>query len=164
MFVANKMCIYSYLISGFVLTSFFMVGCQKEEKDVEDMRSMLTLVNTIRTAGCQCGSDWIPPAQELTWNDTLSIAADNHATDMSKREYFDHISPEGTSPIQRAQQVGYSGLYIGENIARGYSSMQRVIDDWKASESHCKTMMDTLYTEMGAGRSETYWVQEFGSR
>lgn len=164
MFVATKMRICNYPILGFVLISFCMMGCQKEETTTEDMRSMLVLVNAIRTAGCQCGSDWMPPVKMLTWNDTLAIAAHNHASDMNKREYFDHISPEGTSPIQRTQQVGYSGLYIGENIARGYSSMQDVMAGWKASESHCKTMMDTLYTEMGAGRSETYWVQEFGRR
>jgi uncharacterized protein YkwD len=123
---------------------------------------MLEEVNKLRRSGCQCGTQFMPPVHELTWNDTLAIAAERHARDMYDHNYLEHISPSGSSPIQRAMEAGYSGNYVGENIARGYFTLKQVMDAWKNSESHCMTMMDTLYYEMGAAQASDYWDQEFG--
>ena len=89
-------------------------------------------------------------------------AAAEHAKDMYVNNYFSHISPQGTSPIQRAIQAGYTGMYVGENIAKGYTTIPDVMLAWKNSEAHCKAMMDTLYKEFGASTYNGYWVQEFG--
>jgi uncharacterized protein YkwD len=105
----------------------------------------------------------MPPVKPLTWNDTLAAAAMAHARDMDAKNYFNHISPTGTSPIQRATALGYTGNYVTENIAKGYTSLELLMDAWEKSESHCRAMMDSLQTEMGAGNVNTYWVQEFGS-
>lgn len=149
-----------------LILSICLLGACKKEPAAEKpwQQEMLEQVNSLRQAGCQCGADHMPPAPPLTWNDTLAAAANAHAKDMYERQYFDHISPEGTSPIQRAQRAGYTGSYIGENIAKGYSSAGAAMDAWKKSESHCKAMMDKLYTEMGAATTQGYWVQEFGTR
>lgn len=140
-------------------------ACRKEttvEQPVKD--NMLAAVNSLRQAGCTCGDTWMPPVKPLTWNDTLAAAALAHARDMDGGNYFNHISPTGTSPIQRALALGYTGNYVTENIAKGYTSLEPLMDAWQKSESHCKAMMDSLQTEMGAGNVNTYWVQEFGSR
>ena len=139
-------------------------ACRKEtavEQPVKD--NMLAAVNSLRQAGCTCGSTWMPPVKLLTWNDTLAAAALAHARDMDARNYFNHISPTGTSPIQRAIALGYTGNYVTENIAKGYTSLEPLMDAWQKSENHCKAMMDGLQTEMGAANVNTYWVQEFGS-
>ena len=73
-----------------------------------------------------------------------------------------HISPGGTSPIQRAIVKGYTGKDVLENIAKGYTSIEPLMQAWQQSEEHCKAMMDSLQTEMGAANVNTYWVQEFG--
>ena len=104
----------------------------------------------------------MPPVHILTWNDTLEVAAGRHARDMRDKNYLEHISPDGVSPIQRTMEAGYTGNYVGENIGRGYSNINQVMTAWKNSESHCKAMMDSLYYEMGAARADQYWVQEFG--
>jgi uncharacterized protein YkwD len=140
-------------------------ACRKEttvEQPVKD--NMLAAVNSLRQAGCTCGDTWMPPVKPLTWNDTLAAAALAHARDMDAGNYFNHIAPTGTSPIQRAMALGYTGNYVTENIAKGYTSLEPLMDAWQKSESHCKAMMDNLQTEMGAGNVNTYWVQEFGSR
>lgn len=140
-------------------------ACHKEttvEQPVKD--NMLAAVNSLRQAGCTCGDTWMPPVKPLTWNDTLAAAALAHARDMDAGNYFNHISPTGTSPIQRTLALGYTGNYVTENIAKGYTSLEPLMDAWQKSESHCKAMMDGLQTEMGAGNVNTYWVQEFGSR
>jgi uncharacterized protein YkwD len=104
----------------------------------------------------------MPSVEELTWNDTLQKAADNHARDMYSNGYFSHLSPDGTPPIGRAMQAGYEGDYVGENIARNYYNIKDVMEGWKESESHCKAIMDTLYNEMGASEVGGYWVLDFG--
>jgi uncharacterized protein YkwD len=139
-------------------------ACRKEttvEQPVKD--NMLAAVNSLRQTGCTCGDTWMPPVKPLTWNDTLAAAALAHTRDMDGGNYFNHISPTGTSPIQRAMALGYTGNYVTENIAKGYTSLESLMDAWQKSESHCKAMMDSLQTEMGAGNVNTYWVQEFGS-
>ena len=149
-------------ITFFVL--IFIYGCSKDEVvPVRDLSTqMLEAVNKLRREGCQCGAQYMPPVHQLTWNDTLALSASRHVKDMHDNNYLEHISPTGTSPIQRAIEVGYAGNYVGENIARGYFSLRQVMDAWKNSESHCTAMMDSLYYEMGAAQASDYWDQEFG--
>ena len=139
-------------------------GCSKTEPVVtQDLHVvMLNAVNQLRSTGCQCGTIYMPPAPALRWNDTLEAAAEGHLQDMHDNHYFGHIAPDGSSPIQRAQALGYTGEYVGENIAEGYSSLDQVMSAWINSPDHCQAMMDTLYKEMGAARLNDYWDQEFG--
>jgi uncharacterized protein YkwD len=147
-----------------VLLMALWPACRKEttvEQPIKD--NMLAEVNKLRQAGCICGTTWMPPVKPVTWNDTLAAAALVHARDMDAGNYFNHISPSGTSPIQRAITLGYTGNTVTENIAKGYTSMEPLMNAWQQSESHCKAMMDSLQIEMGAANVNTYWVQEFGS-
>jgi len=151
------------IITFSVLLCLLFYSCKKDQVPAENVRQeMLTAVNNLRTTGCTCGTTYMPPVPIAKWNDKLEVAAAEHAKDMSVNKYFDHIAPNGSSPIQRAQEAGYTGMYIGENIGSGYNTVQQVMDAWKKSEDHCKAMMDSLYTELGAARYNTFWVQEFG--
>ena len=146
-----------------VLLCLSFYSCKKDQIRAEDVQQeMLAAVNTLRTAGCTCGTTYMPPVPVVKWNDKLEIAASAHAKDMAVNHYFDHIAPNGSAPIQRAQEAGYTGMYIGENIGSGYNNVQQIMDAWKKSEEHCKAMMDSLYTELGAARYNAFWVQEFG--
>ncbi|POY34809.1 hypothetical protein C3K47_18395 [Solitalea longa] len=88
-------------------------------------------------------------------NEQLAAAADAHAKDMYSRNYFDHISPDQTSPVQRAPKAGFTGKYVGENIAKGYNTTSAVMLPWRKSESHCKLLMGTLYAN---GRLLLQWL------
>jgi uncharacterized protein YkwD len=149
-----------------VIACFVFCRCSSDDEPVtprENLQTgMLSAINELRISGCQCGNDFMPAVHPLRWNDTLQKAADNHARDMYSKGYFSHLSQDGKPPITRAMQVGYEGEYVGENIARNFTQMKDVIEGWKASESHCKTMMDTLYNEMGASSIGGYWVLDLG--
>ncbi|OQP51990.1 hypothetical protein A4H97_25575 [Niastella yeongjuensis] len=150
-------------LSQLIILLALLAACHKEGGITRDIKTeMLTAVNTLRQTGCTCGDTFMPPVEPLLWNDTLAMAALEHARDMDAHNYFSHISPGGTSPIQRTMALGYSGNYVTENIARGFSSLDPVMEAWKESEDHCKAMMDPLQTHLGAGNVDTYWVQEFG--
>lgn len=144
---------------------FFLVSCKKESPDTvkNDIGAeILIKLNKFRTTGCKCGIDSMPPAGKVIWNLALERTSFKHAEDMLNRNYFSHITPEGIPAIQRSRQEGYTGTSIGEVIARNYTTVDEVILGWKNSESHCKAMMDTSYTEAGAGKAGSYWVMDLG--
>lgn len=126
--------------------------------------TLLQLVNNVRQAGCTCGSTVMPPVGVVTWNDQLAAAALAHSTDMNSNNYFSHTGLNGSTAGDRISAAGYIWRTYGENIAKGYSTEQAVMDGWIISEGHCKNIMSPQFKEMGVARVSTYWSQEFGSR
>lgn len=151
-------------IPAFLLGMLWLLaGCTKETSySNRDAHSLLDKVNVLRKQGCQCGTEWMPPVSTVVWNDTLALAANDHAADMETNDYFSHISLSGTSPVQRALLRGFNGQYVWENIAKGYSTEQEVINAWIKSEDHCKAIMDSGPVSMGGADVQGYWVLELG--
>jgi uncharacterized protein YkwD len=125
---------------------------------------MLTMVNTIRASGCKCGSKNMPPVAPVKWNDRLESAAINHARDMFKNKFFDHIGSDGSEIDNRVERVGYKWMEVGENIAWGYKNTTDTMIGWLKSTSHCRQLMSPKVTEMGVARNGDYWVQDFGKQ
>ncbi|MEL6535717.1 MAG: CAP domain-containing protein [Bacteroidota bacterium] len=118
----------------------------------------LRYVNQLRKDGCNCGGEWMPPAPPVSWSDTLSYTAKLHSLDMQTYEYFDHTGRDGSKPWDRAQVQGYHRGMMGENIAHGYQNEFTVFKGWVTSPGHCRNMMRQGYSEIGLGRSGTYWT------
>jgi uncharacterized protein YkwD len=93
----------------------------------------------------------------------LSAAARAHSSDMVNRRYFEHDSPDGGTPEDRAAAAGYSD-YGGENIAYGQGSAAEVVSDWMGSPDHRRNILDCDFTTIGVGLDPRgmYWTQEFG--
>lgn len=146
-----------------VLACFAFWGCKKDETPAEDVpEEMLAAVNKLRMAGCTCGTTYMPPVPPVKWNNDLELAAAAYAKEMYVDNFFEHIAPDGSSPIQRDVKFGFTGSYIGENIGQGYNDVEQVMTAWKNSQDHCMAMMDSTYVELGAARYNNIWVQEFG--
>ncbi|WP_090880909.1 CAP domain-containing protein [Pedobacter rhizosphaerae] len=147
-----------------LLVCLLFTGCQKDEIDIPELNSdvLLEKINQLRLNGCQCGADYMPPVEPLLLNSQLGAAATKHVLDMYQRAYFDHLSPEGTTPAERAAKAGYQGHFRSENIGRGYVNPEVVLLAWKNSVSHCKAMMDSASREAGFGFSHNYWTASFG--
>ena len=62
-------------------------------------------------------------APELIWDERLWNVAKGHADDMCEREYFEHETPEGLSPNDRSNALGYD-FSVAENIVVSSSSYQ----------------------------------------
>ena len=125
---------------------------------------MLQLVNQVRQNGCKCGDTYYYPVAPVKWNEQLEEAAYTHSSDMSKRNYFSHKSPEGYNGGVRIDRTGYEWKAFGENIALGYNTEKSVLEGWLKSPGHCKNIMNKSYKEMGVAKVGSYWTQEFGSR
>lgn len=103
----------------------------------------------------------------LEYSKILEEAAFAHAKDMYDRDFFDHVSPSGTRPIDRAADAGFCRIRsVGENIAWNYVSFQAVQTGWENSPGHNANMISTDYRYVGMGYYNSpngpYYVQVFG--
>lgn len=133
---------------------------------------VFTLVNQARGRGAKCGSTTMPAVPAVSYDDQLARAAQGHAQDMAANDYFDHVSLDGRTFVDRIEATAYTGDPGGENIASGFQTAQDVVQAWLDSPGHCANMMDRDFGDMGLGLASrndgryaqpvTYWVQNFG--
>ena len=111
----------------------------------------------------------------------IDSIARNHSLDMSDRDYFSHISPEGNDPTDRGNESGYTcrkdfGSYYTEGLAENiyhsftYSSYvtkgttssynwitdeqtiaKELVDGWMDSPGHRENILDAQYDRIGVG-------------
>lgn len=136
-----------------------------------DPVAVLKQLNTARASARVCGSKRMPPAPPLTWDDRLAAAAGAHASDMARRGYFDHDSPEGRDAGQRVRAAGYRWSSVGENIAQGEASAGEALRGWLGSADHCENIMAGEFAEVAlacarspSGEQSPYWTMVFGRK
>ena len=106
----------------------------------------------------------------LKWKDSLARAAEFHAEDMAKRDYFSHDSKDGTSWAKRVQRFLARRdrcIALAENVAYGQDTAAEVVRQWIESPGHRRNILDKSMRYIGVGfarrGSTEYWVQDFGS-
>lgn len=124
---------------------------------------LLELVNDRRAEGATCGGEAFGPTDPLTKDDLLNEAARGHSLDMVERDFFDHTNPDGDSPGDRIDDLGYEWSTWGENIAAGQSTPAAVMQTWMNSPGHCSNIMNPAFDEIGLGYYEGHWTQVFGT-
>lgn len=101
----------------------------------------------------------------------LNKAAQAAATDMARKGYFAHVSPDGKSPWYWLDQVGYAYSYAGENLAINFTDSENVETAWMASPTHRANIEKPQYTKVGIGvasglyegKETTFVVQFFAT-
>jgi|GEM_PF-1855197 len=136
--------------------AFYTAGVTEEEAQTAHI---FALTNAFRA---------LHSAAPLTWNEALETAAQNHAEDMRANNYFDHISPSGSTSLSRALAAGYpqesTTMLLGENINMEYASAEEVLNSWVNSSGHRTNMLIPYYEELGVGHKDIFYVQVFGTR
>lgn len=106
----------------------------------------------------------------------LDRAAQAHAGDLLTRGYYEHVSPEGSTPLSRASAAGYRADLIAENLHQRTGSIEAVMDDWLRSPDHRRNLLDPGASDLGVGLAigpgygldpsgyRVIWVQSFGRR
>lgn len=144
------------------------IDCQTEASWPHDWirfeNEVLELVNNIRSKGVTCGGHWKSPMPPLKFNSKLTRSSRCHAVDMVKRNYFDHVAPDGQTMGHRIKNAGYSFRSVAENVARGQRSPHEVLNSWLQSTGHCLNIMKD-FKEIGIGYvgDKHMWVQNFGT-
>ena len=95
---------------------------------------------------------------KLRSNAKLRRAAERHSRSMSQRDYFSHVSPTGTTPIERVKAAGYltgaSSWTVGENIAWGEQKLStpgEILESWMASPGHKANILNRRFRHVGIG-------------
>ncbi len=101
----------------------------------------------------------------LTFNRELSAVARTKAEDMDRNNYFSHQSPTYGSPFEMLTSFGVTYSAAAENIAKGQTTAQSVMDSWMNSAGHSANILSTQTTEIGVGYSNIngtpLWTQMF---
>lgn len=86
----------------------------------------------------------------LQFDSKLREVARLHSSDMFKRGYFAHVSPEGASVADRAEKVGVDYLIIGENLAFA-PSLELAHQGLMNSDGHRANILSPEFNKMGIG-------------
>lgn len=107
----------------------------------------------------------------LKENAQLREAARIKLADMFKYQYFEHVSPLGTTISDLAQRTGYEYVAVGENLALGdYENDRVLVQAWMDSPGHRANILHNRYIEIGVAVGKGIFegvetwiaVQEFG--
>ena len=117
-------------------------------------QEVIRLVNEIRAEN---------GLKALTYDWELSRVARYKSQDMKDNKYFSHTSPVYGTPFQMIKNFGISYRSAGENIAKGYSTPQAVVNSWMNSSGHRANILNANYTHIGVGyvAGGNYWTQMF---
>lgn len=101
----------------------------------------------------------------LIVDERLNKSAQRKADDMTKYNYFNHISPnDGKNGYEYVYDTGIYCKYAGENLTQNYSYYEwdsRAVRSWMNSKSHRDAMLDSRYTLTGFGKSGVNVVEHF---
>lgn len=107
---------------------------------------MLDGVNALRQAA------GLVPVQ---LNAELNAAAATHSRDMSVQNRPWHFGSDGSSPLERAMRVGYTGTVLGETISETYESETETLAAWMQEPQTREVILDPRARQMGFA-----WFQE----
>ena len=116
----------------------------------EAIDEFVALANRARAdAGC---------AAPLIWRDDIAAVAQAHSEDMRRRGYFDHVTPDGLTPLDRVQGAGIAVWAVAENIALGQPTGASVYESWRGSAGHRRNLLNCEYTHHGVGLAGAHWT------
>jgi uncharacterized protein YkwD len=113
-------------------------------------QATLCLVNRQRTAHHR---------SKLHLSHPLRSVARKYARQMVRQRFFDHVSPAGTTFVQRIEHSTYlhavTGAWtLGENLAWGEGSLatpRQIVREWMHSPGHRRNILDPSFTDAGMG-------------
>ena len=125
---------------------------ENEQQSIEEQ--VVSLVNKERA------KEGLAP---LTIDWELARVAKYKSQDMHDKNYFSHTSPTYGSPFDMMKKFGISYKSAGENIAKGQTTAEQVMQGWMNSPGHRANIMDAKYTHIGVGyvKEGNYWTQMF---
>jgi uncharacterized protein YkwD len=107
----------------------------------------------------------------LSQNSVLAKSAARKVEDMFQKQYFEHVSPEGSGADSFIKEVGYEYVSIGENLALGqFRSEADLVRAWMESPGHRENILRSQFQEIGVavgyglyeGKQVLIAVQHFG--
>jgi uncharacterized protein YkwD len=159
----------SLIIAVFALVQIFMGQVTHSFPQILGYASQIPASEIIRLTNVARENNGLLPVK---LDAQLTNAAAQKAADMFARNYWAHVSPNGTQPWFFITESGYVYRYAGENLARDFSDPNSVVQAWLNSPSHRDNLLNSRYQDIGVavvdgnlqGRDTTLVVQMFGTK
>lgn len=156
------------IIAMFILGGFILSLGRSNYPSVLGIASEITAQQLLLDTNKERIAKGLEP---LVMNDKLSQAALDKAKDMFTNDYWAHNSPEGKTPWTFIKKAGYSYIFAGENLARGFNNSDDIVSAWMASPDHKKNLLSSNYKNIGfavekgilGGEETILVVQMFGN-
>ncbi len=89
--------------------------------------------------------------KEFKMSEKLNQSAQQKADAMLNTNCWSHYCPDGKSPWDFFIDVGYDYIHAGENLAEGFSTVERAMLAWFNSPSHRANILKDEFEEIGFG-------------
>jgi uncharacterized protein YkwD len=120
----------------------------------DETGTVVALVNQERKeAGCD----------PVTVDDRITAAAEDHSQDQADMGKMTHTGSDGSTVGKRVTRAGYTWSKVGENVASGTTSPERVMELWMNSDAHRENILNCAFENIGVGRVDGYWTQDFAT-
>ncbi|MDO8537079.1 MAG: CAP domain-containing protein [bacterium] len=125
-------------------------------------QSQLTIAGVIQWTNIQRNNNGgLSPLAE---NSDLNTVARLRLEDMFAKQYFAHVSPNGSSAETEADIVGYDYIALGENLALGnFDDDEDLVQAWMDSPGHRANILNVKYLEIGVAVGKGIFSAEGGS-
>jgi len=137
--------IFFFIIVAFLVGSF-TINLVEKDKSVLGIEYHISAEELLLLTNLKRQEKGLPP---LIMNSQLTQAAYQKAKDMFSKNYWAHVAPDGTTPWVFIRGSGYDYVYAGENLARGFTTSNDVVEAWMNSQSHRENMLSPNYQEIG---------------
>lgn len=102
-------------------------------------------------------------------SERLAEAAAKHACDMARRNEMTHQGSKLRKPSQRVRAEGYRTRMVAENIGKGFSRVEHVLEAWNRSQGHRDNIMLPEVRDFGIGKAvaadgmTVYWAAVYAT-
>ncbi len=106
---------------------------------------------------------------DLRPDERLALAAARHACDMAKRGQMTHKGSRSKGPSQRLRAAGYRIRIVAENIGKGFSRPEQVMQAWRESSGHLQNILLPQTRDFGIGKAvgadglTVYWAAVYAN-
>jgi hypothetical protein len=151
------------------VSSFFLNTVQKVNPEILGVSYAITQQELLDATNQARAAQGLAP---LALNESLVQAANGKAHHMIANNYWAHFAPDGTSPWTFIRGSGYTYVFAGENLAKGFTTSGPIVDAWLNSPSHRENLLSEKYKEIGfavvegnlEGEETVLVVQMFGTQ
>ena len=103
----------------------------------------------------------------LTYSSQLNASADTHAIDISNQKRAWNFGSDASSPQERAEVSGFTGIVRGENVSETYEGEFEVLQVWLKNSLALRVILDNEANKIGLGwhqdlNGTIWWVQVLG--
>jgi uncharacterized protein YkwD len=141
-----------------------VIGCDGQTVTLDGRKAELLRLHNEARAERDLG--------RLCLQEDLMAAAQGHAEDMIRRDFYAHETPEGLTPGDRITRAGYRFATYGENnnrVSGGYEGepgrdeLREALDSWMESPGHRDNLLNPAFREVGIGISTGQYTPEIGT-